>query len=196
MVRRPSSLVIDQSGRLFTAADLAALPTHLPSGDVDFELENGRIVVLVPSGHLHGAVHARLCGLLSEHGEGPGHGEVLSRAGLILSRNPDTVLGPDLAFITNAKLPARESSEGYLETIPDLVVEVRDRSDTTAELDSKVAAYLAAGVQIVWVVDPVARTIVAHRSGGRPRIFGESENLTLDEVIPSFCLNLAELFRS
>jgi hypothetical protein len=29
--------------RPFTAADLAAFPTHLPSGDVDYELDHGRL---------------------------------------------------------------------------------------------------------------------------------------------------------
>ena len=35
--------------RLFTAADLEALPSELPSGPIDYELDNGRLVfIMVP----------------------------------------------------------------------------------------------------------------------------------------------------
>ena len=45
--------------------------------------------------------------------------------------------------MTNA-VPQKLSSEGYLETIPDLVAEVRSKNDTMAELERKAGEYLAA----------------------------------------------------
>lgn len=186
----------EPSLRLFTAADLAALPTRLPSGDVDFELDKGRLILMVPPGHLHGRAQSRFAKYLGVRGEDAGHGIVLTETGLVLSRTPDTVVAPDVAFITTAKLPVRVTPEGYLETIPDLVVEVRSRNDTTAELDKKVAAYLAAGVRIVWIADPVGKTIVAHRPGGQARAYIETDTLAADDVIPGFRLSVAELFRT
>lgn len=190
------SLAIEPRGRLFTAADLAVLPTHLPSGDVDFELDHGRLIVMVPPGHLHGSTQTRLGAALFVQGEQAGHGRAFTEVGLVLSRKPDTVVGPDVAFIGTAKLPVRESPEGYLETIPDLVIEIRSRNDTTAELDSKVAAYLAAGVRSEWVADPIAKTIVTHQSGRPPRIYAESETITLGELIRGFRLEVADVFRN
>jgi Uma2 family endonuclease len=35
-------------------------------------------------------------------------------------------------------LPAKLSREGYFETIPDLVVEIRSKNDTTPEIETKV----------------------------------------------------------
>jgi Uma2 family endonuclease len=99
-------------------------------------------------------------------------------------------------FITTAKLPAEESPEGFLETIPDLVIEIRDRGDTTAELDGKVATYLAAGVRVVCVADPVAKTIVSHQTGSQPRVYKESDMVTLDEIIPGLRLKPAEIFET
>jgi len=190
------SLAVEPRGRLFTAADLAKMPTHLPSGDVDFELDQGRLIVMVPPGHLHGSTQTRLGAALFVQGEQAGHGRAFTEVGLVLSRKPDTVVGPDVAFITTAKLPVHESPEGYLETIPDLVVEIRSRNDTTAELDSKVAAYLAAGVRSVWVADPIAKTIVAHQSNISPRTYTESDTITLDDPIPGFRLDVADVFRN
>jgi hypothetical protein len=34
------------TGRLLTIADVEQLPTRLPSGDVDYELNNGRLVIV------------------------------------------------------------------------------------------------------------------------------------------------------
>lgn len=187
------TLAVEPRGRLFTAADLAVLPTHLPSGDVDYELDEGRLIVMVPPGHLHGSTQARLAAAFV-HAEQEGHGRAFTEVGVVLSRQPDTVVGPDVVFITTAKLPVRESPEGYLETIPDLVVEIRSRNDTAAELDNKIAVYLAAGVQIVWVADPTARTIVTHQPGGATRTYTESDTVTLDDAIPDFHLDVAEVF--
>jgi Uma2 family endonuclease len=190
------SLAVEPRGRLFTAADLALMPTHLPSGDVDFELDQGRLIVMVPPGHLHGATQTRLGSALFMQGEQAGHGRAFTEVGVVLSRMPDTVVGPDVAFITTAKLPVRESPEGYLETIPDLVIEIRSRNDTTAELDGKVAVYLAAGVRSVWVADPIAKTVVTHQTGSPPRAYTESDTITLDDPIPGFRLVVADVFRN
>ena len=40
-------------------------------------------------------------------------------------------------------MPIRESREGYLETIPELVVEIRSKNDSSAEINQKIAEYLA-----------------------------------------------------
>jgi Uma2 family endonuclease len=188
------SAAIEPRGRLLTAADLAAMPTHLPSGDVDFELDRGRLVIMVPPGHMHGSTQARFSGNLLIAGEKEGLGRVFIGVGVVLARRPDTVVAPDVAFICAANLPVRESPEGYLETIPDLVIEIRSRNDTTPELDSKVAQYLAAGVRVVWVAEPIAKTIAEYRSGSDSRKYQESDTLALDDLIPGFRLKLAEIF--
>jgi Uma2 family endonuclease len=181
-------------GRLFTAADLAVFPTHLPSGDVDYELDHGRLVVVVPPGTMHAAAHAFIGAELMCQGERKRHGRAFGKVGVVLSRSPDTVLGADLAFVGKANLPVRKSREGYLETIPDLVVEIRSKNDTRAELERKAGEYLSAGVGIVLIVDPEAKTIAERRAGAEPRVYLTSETLGLDELIPGFRLNLAERF--
>ncbi len=188
--------MIQPNGRLFTAADLAVLPTHLPSGDIDYELDRGRVIVTAPHGCVHASIQALIATKLGIHGEAAGYGSAFTTVGVVLTRNPDTVLAPDAAFIGKAKLPVRESREGYLETIPDLVVEIRSKNDTTAHFDGKVAAYLAAGVATVWIADPEARTIAAHRTAAdQPLVYHESDTLAIDELIPDFRLKVADVFR-
>jgi Uma2 family endonuclease len=186
---------VTPQGRLFTAADLAALPTRLPSGDVDYELDKGRLVIMVPPGHMHGSTQSRIATEITLQGERKGHGRAFTEVGIVLSRNPDSVVGADAAFIVTANLPVRESREGYLETIPDLIVEIRSKNDTHAELETKADGYLAAGARVVWIVDPLKKSVIEHRPKTLPRTLHEFDVLTNDDVIPDFRLNVAELFR-
>jgi Uma2 family endonuclease len=187
--------LIQPGVRLFTAADLAAMPERLPSGDVSFELHHGRLVAMSPPGAIHGSFQNRIGTALSMQGEMKGHGKAYTEVGIVLARKPDHIVGADAAFIANRSLPAREAPEGYLETIPELVVEVRSKNDTNAEIAEKVADYLQAGSALVWVLDPTPETIAEHRPNSPPKTFTKAESLTCDGIIPGFRLSVAELFR-
>src|SRR5207302_580910 len=101
-----------------------------------------------------------------------------------LRRKPDRVVAPDAAFVVKNSLPVRTSPEGYLETIPELVVEVRSKNDTLAELRAKAREYLDAGVQIVWVTNPALKTVTVYRSGQKPIEHRDGDTLTAEGVIP------------
>lgn len=163
--------------RLLTIADVAVLPSDLPSGPVLYELDDGRLDIMPPPGDIHGTAESRLVYQLMVQGELKGHGKVRSGdVGIVLRRKPDRLFGADALFVCNARLPIRTSREGYLETIPDLIGEVRSKNDRPGKVADKVAKYLAAGVRLVWVLDPEPQTVTAHR--------------------PEFAVVVAELFRS
>ena len=105
------------------------------------------------------------------------------------------MVGADAVFIANRSLPIRRTPEGYLETIPDLVAEVRSKNDTLPAIQGKVDDYLRAGVGVVWVADPRARTVTEYRPNTEPRVFGEEDTLTVEDVIPGFQLPVRDAFR-
>ncbi len=182
--------------RLFTAADLELLPTDLPSGPIDYELDNGRLVfIMVPPGDLHGAVQSNIVTELKIQGERRGHGKARTEVGIVLWRNPDRVVGADIAFVAKKSLPIQRTKEGYLETIPELVVEIRSTNDSLKYVERKVQHYLKAGVEIVWVADWSARTVTAHTGTGEPAVYGESDTLRLPTLIPDFSMPVADVFR-
>jgi Uma2 family endonuclease len=181
--------------RLLTVADLAALPEDLPSGPVKYELDQGRLVTLMaPPGSDHGRTQLRIGTILFMHATALGLGEAFAEVGIILRRNPDTVVAPDAAFVAKKSLPVRTSREGYLETIPELVVEVRSKNDTTAELLVKAEQYLKAGVQIVWIIDPAAKKLTICRQHQDVQELGHGGTLTAEGVIPGFQVAVAEVF--
>ena len=190
----PSARPLPANQRLLTCADVAQMPESLPTGDVRYELDNGRLVVLPPPGDVHSAIQAKVGGEFYLQGERPGHGKARVESGIVLWRNPDRLVGADAAFIAAAALPLRVTREGYLETIPDLVVEIRSRNDTMAELAAKAEDYLTAGVRIVWLVDPQSRTVVVRRGRAPAETLDDAGVLDGGDVIPGFRLPLAALF--
>lgn len=181
--------------RLLTAADLAALPTELPSGTVQYELWEGVLRIMAPPGEEHGGVEAAFAEVLRSQGQRRGFGRTrCGEVAIVLSRNPDTVVGADVAFLTADQLPTRRSREGYLETVPALIVEIRSKNDTGTKVADKVAAYLAAGARAVWVADPGPRTVAIHRPEQPVIELGIDDTLTADEIIPGFAVPVADLF--
>ncbi len=183
-----------QVARLLTAADLAALPDELPSGPVRYELDNGNLVMMAPAGEPHSEVQIEIATELKIQGERAGHGKAYTEVGVILWRDPSRVVAPDVCFVTTKSLPVRTSAERYLETIPELVVEVRSKNDTKAYLTRKTADYLSTGVQLLWLVDPDSSVVVEYRPGKEPVTFSKSDILQCDDLIPGFRLAVADLF--
>ena len=183
--------------RQFTAADLAKMPAELPSGPVQYELDDGRLVAMSPPGHKHGDLEYRIAKQLGDAVDPQQLGKIYTgETGIVLWRNPDRVVGADIAFILRESLPVKESREGYLETMPDLVVEVASKNDTAAYLERKANDYLRAGVRIVWVADPEMKTLTEYRRDAQPRVFAETETVALPEIIPGLQLVLNDVFRS
>jgi Uma2 family endonuclease len=91
--------------------------------------------------------------------------------------------------------PGQRSPEGYLETIFDLVVEIRSKNDTDTEIAQKVKDYLKAGVSLVWVADPEAKTVTAHRRGRRPKVFREADALAAEDIAPGFRVLVSDVFQ-
>jgi Uma2 family endonuclease len=178
---------------ILTAADVARLPRTLVTTDVDYELHDGRLVVMAPPGANHARRQSKFSRYLQTEGEERGLGLALAEVGILLRRNPDHLLGADAAFLTTSQLPPRLSSEGYLLSVPLLVVEIRSKSNTQMELDAKVRDYLEAGAVLVWVADPDTRTVTAHRTKELPLVFTATDTLTADPVIPGFAVAVAEL---
>ena len=181
--------------RLLTAADLAAMPDELPSGPAKYELEDGRLVVMPLPGGIHGAVNANIVFQLKLQGDRRGYGKTLAETGVILRKSPDRVVGPDCCFVLAASLPLDYSPEGFLTSPPPLVVEVRSKNDTPAELERKAGEYLAAGAKLVWILDPIRTGVVVYQAGHSPKLLGLADDLTADGLIPGFRVNVGDVLR-
>src|SRR5499426_3792935 len=128
--------VPDMTPPLMTAEEL--LDTHVPNKRTD--LVRGCLIVHEPPGGRHGYVAANLAFRLNQHVDLTGAGAVfVGDVGFTLRRDPDTVRGPDVAFVRKDRLPPGPIPNSYLEFAPDLVVEVLSPTDGPGEVLAKVA---------------------------------------------------------
>jgi Uma2 family endonuclease len=122
-------------------------------------------------------------------------GELLvGDVGFRLRRNPDTTVGIDLAYIS-AQLAAGLPQNVYLiDGIPILAVEILSPSDDQDEILEKVSEYLAVGIPLVWVIEPVFQTVTVYRPGAPPELFNTLQELTGDPHLPGFRVRVADIF--
>jgi Uma2 family endonuclease len=108
---------------------------------------------------------------------------------------PDLVRIPDVAFTSWDRLPGRRGPAARIPSVvPNLAVEVLSSSNTPGEMAVKRQDYFAAGVQLVWEIDPSARTATVYTSPTDATSVGAADTLTGGTVLPGFVLPLAQLF--
>ena len=166
--------------RLITAEEL--LNSHDPRRH---ELVRGVTRVSEPTGGVHGRLAIKLGARLDEHVTRLGLGTVLVEAGYVLERGPDTVRGPDVSFVSAARLPPDRIPEQFISGPPDLAVEILSPGDRWAEIEEKVADYLAGGARRVWLVDPRERRLIVLYPDRPSRVFADSDILDGENVVPA-----------
>jgi Uma2 family endonuclease len=167
----------------------------MPDDGFCYDLIKGDLRKMSPPGAEHGALGARLTGALMQYVEEHDLGEVFgAETGFKLTSNPDTVLGPDLAFVSNERIPPTGIPVAYWPGAPDLAVEVVSPGNSRREIEEKITEYLAAGVRLVWIIRPKQRTVTIHRAQAEPVTLNESDTLDGQDVIPGFQYNVGRIF--
>ncbi len=147
------------------------------------ELVKGEIVSMTPPKPRHGQVCSRADRILGLHVDGSNLGHLLSNdAGVVISRDPDTLRGADLAYYSFDRVPPGPLPNTYLEVAPDLVVEVRSHDQRWSSLLEKVGEYLSVGVRAAVVLDPGTASIHLFRPESAPEQFRGDEELTIVDI--------------
>jgi len=108
---------------------------------------------------------------------------------------PGLVRIPDVAFISWDRLPNRRvPTEPIPDLAPDLAVEVLSAGNTPGEMARKRQDYFAAGVQVVWEVNPDTRTLEVFTAPDQSTVLHEAQTLDGGVILPGFTVPLQELF--
>ena len=169
---------------------------RLPDDGRRYELVAGHLVSEPLPGARHGRVIARIAHALRTVADRECIGEVLAAdTGFVLARDPDTVRGPDVAFVTRARYDAAGDPPTAFPGPPDVAVEVVSPSNRPGDIHAKVADYLAAGTRLVWVVDPDPErcTITIYETLLSPRILGRDDEIDGANVLPGFRARVSDL---
>ena len=176
------------SDTLMTAEDLERL--SIP--DKRVELVSGRLIIKEPPSGWHGRVSARLIARMSVYVEKHALGEVLGESGFKVRSNPDTVRGPDAAFVATDRVELI-GRRGFPRFAPELVAEVRSPDDRPGEVLAKVGDWLEGGTKIVWVIDLERLEARVYRADGSQTHLEREESLDGEDVLPGFTCPLREI---
>jgi Uma2 family endonuclease len=189
--------------RELTADELLAWPED-PDFPWRYELVEGRLVRMVPPGFEHGELTQDLSSEMHVFSKRRKLDIVTAAETgfrLALPGSGDTVLAPDIAFTSTARLagqPAKGSAgrRRHLRVAPDLAVEIASPDQHRPEMAEKARRYLAAGVRLVWIVWPGVREVDVWRVGADQPVATLTIGDTLDgeDVLPGFRYRVAELF--
>ncbi len=177
--------------RLYTADDLWML-SHADD-DKRYELDEGTLIEMAPTGDIHGAVVAQMTYLIMAYVRPRDSGDVSgAETGYRLSTNPDIVRAPDVGFIVKARL--KPMTGKYYEMAPDLAVEVVSPNDTALQMRRKANQYLTAGTRLVWVIYPEDRLVDVYQPGHDLRPCNIEDTLDGGDVLPGFVLPVQDVF--
>ena len=184
-------MAITHPTRLLTAEDLEAMGSEIKL----LELYDGVLRETERMGGRHGEFQLEISSPLHAHVRAHQLGRVYpSDTHFILFRDPDTVVAPDVGFISEVMMPGGPRPKEFIPHPPDLAVEVMSGSDRFIELERKARRYLDAGTQLVWVLRPDDRAAVVFAPGSAPRELTIDDELDGGEVLPGFRLPLTEVF--
>ena len=77
---------------------------------------------------------------------------------------------------------------------PDLAIEIVSPTDKHYDVTEKAFAYLNAGTRLVWVIEPVAKTVMVYRSETDFTLLTCGDTLTGEDVVEGFACRVAQLF--
>lgn len=164
-----------------TLADLISVT----GGEPTHELSDGHLLVAAPPppGWQHGAiamiVGSAIHAFVTRHRLGR---VVTCDTWFVLRRKPDTVRGPDVAFVRQARCQYLSNPEAPFEGAPDLAAEVISPGDRPACVADKVRDYQRAGTRVIWLIEARAARVTVIDHAGQ-QIFGHGDTLTCPDLL-------------
>ena len=182
---------------LMSVDDLLALPDD----EWQYELVEGRLVRMPPSGGEASTIAVNIATALNTFVRRHGLGKVTGADGAYDLTKPGqkaTALAPDVAFVRAERVPPRTSPQ-YKKAwplAPDLAVEVASPHQYRRGMAAKAKRYLRAGVRLVWIVWPNRREVDMWRPGDEQPSTTLRGTDALDglDVLPGFTYPVADLF--
>jgi Uma2 family endonuclease len=168
-------------------------PIRIPNTEPETELIDGRLVQKMSPKHRHQALEKRWVAALDRWSDGAGEALAEWRHEFTAPGYRFASLVPDVAYMSNATSEAL--GPAGLQTparAPEIAVEILSSGESQTSLAWKIAAYLAAGTAVVFVVDPPRRTVIAHSREAVTR-FGPGQ-LVCHASMPGFAFAVDALF--
>ena len=178
-----------------TQKQFAALGAVNPDLRVERTAE-GEFIVNPPTGWETGERNRSLTGQLDRWYEMNSNlGKAFdSSTGFILPNG--ATRSPDASWVSRERWEALtpEQKGTFANICPDFVVELRSNSDRLQSLQDKMREYIDNGARLGWLIDPQQRQVEIYRPGLAVTVLSNSADLSGEEVLPGFVLNLHRIW--
>ncbi|MGD1699488.1 Uma2 family endonuclease [Dapis sp. BLCC M229] len=174
-----------------TVKDLEKLQAQHP--DYQMELVGGEIIFMSPSGLESEEVAIEIAAQLRNWVRPRKLGRISGSSGGFLLPNEDgDVRAPDVSFILAERLP--RTTEDYAELLPDLMFEVKSKSDSLAKLRDKIQQFLELGTKVGVLVDPRTRIMEVYRPNSDKVVLKDGDVLQVPKLLPGWELSVIEVW--
>ena len=188
---------MDWNKQKFTIDDVRDWPHHPDNDFWDFELLEGQVIPRIPHAYAQGVLAAQVAFRLYDFVKTADAGFCTIGSGYYPSGENDTLVGPDVAFMSHARDPHSPRDE-WVATMPDIVAEMHEPWDELAEARWKAEIYLRKGTSLFWLVRPAERGVDVSRTDSSGNIqtnfVGEAGVLDGEAALPGFKLPVSDLF--
>lgn len=106
------------------------------------------------------------------------------------------VRSADASWLSNEKWSAlsKEEKRSFAPVVPEFIIEVRSTTDKEDKLYEKMEEWIANGVLLAWLIDPILEQARVYRADGSILVIKSfDEALSGEEVLPGFTFELSSL---
>ncbi|HEY8293152.1 MAG TPA: Uma2 family endonuclease [Thermomicrobiales bacterium] len=172
--------------------------SNAPRDNGTYELVNGELVHMSPTGFMPGRVSLQICIALMQYEEQSGSGyAVPDNVAFLVNLPRRKSFSPDASYA----LHAPDDRMRFIEGAPIFAAEVRSEYDYSPAADRAYAEkrrdYFAAGTRVVWDVDPVNKTIASYRADqpDRPTRFAMGDTADAEPALPGWRVAVSAVFK-
>ncbi|QSJ15805.1 Uma2 family endonuclease [Nostoc sp. UHCC 0702] len=176
-----------------TVQDVERLQQKLEDEQQDYqiELQEGNILVMGPSDIESSEIGAQLIYLLKLWVNPRKLGRIFDSSGGFIMPNTD-LRAPDVSFVAAQRL--KRTVRDFAELVPDLVVEIKSKTDRFAKLEDKIKLFLELGAKVGILINPDQLTVSVYRPNGELEVLTGEDKLTINELFPGWEVAISELW--
>lgn len=166
----------------------------------DLRLERtarGELIVNPPTGGSSGRRNRSITGQLDRwFEENEELGEAFdSSTGFKLPNGAER--SPDASWVSRERWDAltKEQQEGIIPLCPDFVLELRSKSDNLRPLQDKMQEYIHNDARLGFLIDPQNKRVEVYRRGQAVQILDNPVEVSGEDVLPGFVLDLKRVWQ-
>lgn len=174
-----------------TVEDLKRFQGQHP--DYRLELVDGAIIVMSPSGFESDEIAAEIVAQMRNWVRPRKLGRVTaSSAGFKLPNATSDTRAPDASFVKAERM--RHTTEDFANIVPDLIFEVRSKTDDLDALRTKIRQFIDLGTTVGALVDYRTETIEVYRGQSDPVILHNGDRFTVPELLPGWEMEVSSIW--